>query len=74
MDPKLWTDLIHPDISIAEKMIRPVLVYLFLVISLRLAGKRELMELGLRHARRDRDAERRQGAQLATGHRIGVDA
>jgi len=45
MDPALWRDLIHPDVSILEKIIRPVLVYLFLVVSLRLAGKRELAQL-----------------------------
>ena len=41
----LWHDLLHPDISILEKIIRPILVYFFLVISLRLAGKRELAQL-----------------------------
>src|ERR1700749_4612949 len=45
MDAKMWTDLFHPDIGIAEKMIRPVLVYVFLVLGLRLAGKRELAQL-----------------------------
>jgi len=45
MDAAIWRDLLHPDISIAEKMIRPILVYLFLVVSLRLAGKRELAQL-----------------------------
>ena len=51
MDPNLITNLFHigPDaqttISILEKVVRPVLVYLFLVIGLRLAGKRELAQL-----------------------------
>jgi uncharacterized membrane protein YcaP (DUF421 family) len=45
MDPKIWTDILHPDISILEKIIRPVIVYFFLVIGLRLAGKRELAQL-----------------------------
>lgn len=45
MDPKIWNDLLHPDISIIEKIIRPVIVYFFLVIGLRLAGKRELAQL-----------------------------
>ncbi len=45
MDPKIWSDILHPDISIIEKIIRPVIVYLFLVIGLRLAGKRELAQL-----------------------------
>jgi uncharacterized membrane protein YcaP (DUF421 family) len=32
-------------ISIAEKIIRPILVYVFLIVGLRLAGKRELAQL-----------------------------
>ena len=32
-------------LPVAEKMLRPVLVYIFLVLSLRLAGKRELAQL-----------------------------
>ncbi len=51
MDPSLLTNLFHigPDaqttISILEKIVRPVLVYVFLVVGLRLAGKRELAQL-----------------------------
>src|SRR5256714_14876972 len=45
MDAKLWTDIVQPEISILEKIIRPILVYLFLIIGLRLAGKRELAQL-----------------------------
>ncbi len=45
MDPKIWTDILQPDISILEKIVRPVIVYFFLVIGLRLAGKRELAQL-----------------------------
>src|ERR1700741_264820 len=45
MDAKFWTELLHPDISILEKIIRPVIVYFFLIIGLRLAGKRELAQL-----------------------------
>jgi uncharacterized membrane protein YcaP (DUF421 family) len=45
MDAALWRDLFHPDVSILEKIIRPILVYIFLVVSLRLAGKRELAQL-----------------------------
>jgi uncharacterized membrane protein YcaP (DUF421 family) len=37
--------MFHLDLSVAEKMLRPVLVYAFLVVSLRLAGKRELAQL-----------------------------
>src|SRR3989442_3220648 len=45
MDSKFWSDLLHPDVSILEKIVRPVIVYVFLVIGLRLAGKRELAQL-----------------------------
>jgi uncharacterized membrane protein YcaP (DUF421 family) len=45
MDAALLRDLFHPDISILEKIIRPILVYFFLIICLRLAGKRELAQL-----------------------------
>lgn len=45
MDSKILNDLLHPDISIIEKIVRPVIVYFFLVIGLRLAGKRELAQL-----------------------------
>jgi uncharacterized membrane protein YcaP (DUF421 family) len=44
-DSKLWSDILVPDISVAEKMLRPVLVYAFLIVGLRLAGKRELAQL-----------------------------
>ena len=45
MDLSIWRDLFHPDVPILEKMIRPILVYFFLIFSLRLAGKRELAQL-----------------------------
>src|SRR5947199_5529072 len=45
MDAALWRDLFHPDVSILEKIIRPILVYFFLIAGLRLAGKRELAQL-----------------------------
>jgi len=45
MDPALWRHILYPDISILEKIIRPVLVYFFLIGGLRLAGKRELAQL-----------------------------
>src|ERR1043165_4028217 len=34
-----------PDVSIAEKLLRTFVVYAFLIIGLRLAGKRELSQL-----------------------------
>jgi uncharacterized membrane protein YcaP (DUF421 family) len=45
MDPKIWHDLLVPDIPVVEKILRTILVYVFLVIGLRLAGKRELAQL-----------------------------
>jgi len=51
VDASILTNLFHigPDahtsVSVLEKIIRPVLVYLFLVVGLRLAGKRELAQL-----------------------------
>ena len=45
MDPKIWSDMLHPDISILEKVVRPVIVYIFLIVGLRIAGKRELAQL-----------------------------
>lgn len=45
MDLNFWSDILHPDVSILEKIARPVLVYFFLVVGLRLAGKRELAQL-----------------------------
>jgi uncharacterized membrane protein YcaP (DUF421 family) len=45
MDAKIWTDLFTPDVTIIEKIARPIIVYLFLVVALRLAGKREMAQL-----------------------------
>ena len=45
MDAKFWTDLFTPDVAIIEKIARPIIVYLFLVVALRLAGKREMAQL-----------------------------
>ena len=45
MDLHLWNDLMLPGIPIAEKILRPILVYVFLIVGLRLAGKRELAQL-----------------------------
>jgi len=41
----MWESMLSPEISIVEKMLRPFVVYLFLLIGLRLAGKRELAAL-----------------------------
>lgn len=41
----MWTDLTHLDISVLDKIIRTVVVYLALLVLLRLAGKRDLAQL-----------------------------
>lgn len=40
-----WHDMLIPGVSLAEKVARPIIVYFFLVVGLRLAGKRELAQL-----------------------------
>jgi uncharacterized membrane protein YcaP (DUF421 family) len=45
MDASFWSDLMLPGVSVVEKILRPILVYLFLIIAFRLAGKRELAQL-----------------------------
>ena len=42
MDAKLWGDMFHLGLPVLEKVLRPLFVYAFLVVGLRLAGKREL--------------------------------
>ena len=45
MDTQLWTNMFHLAVPVLEKILRPVLVYAFLIVGLRLAGKRELAQL-----------------------------
>ncbi len=45
MHTKIWTDMFILGLPVLEKIARPVIVYLFLVVGLRLAGKRELAQL-----------------------------
>ena len=45
MDAKMWNDMFHLGLPWMEKVLRPVFVYAFLVVGLRLAGKRELAQL-----------------------------
>jgi len=45
MNSKVWTDMFILALPVAEKILRPIAVYFFLVIGLRLAGKRELAQL-----------------------------
>jgi len=42
---KMWTDMFVLTLPLAEKILRPVLVYLVLIAGLRLSGKRELAQL-----------------------------
>jgi uncharacterized membrane protein YcaP (DUF421 family) len=41
----IWRDMFVMGLPLLEKILRPVIVYAFLVISLRLSGKRELVQL-----------------------------
>src|SRR6266700_6044980 len=40
-----WKDMFVIGLPLAEKILRPIIVYVFLVVSLRLSGKRELVQL-----------------------------
>src|ERR671928_75246 len=41
----MWHSMFHVDVSLAEKVVRPMLIYAFLVVALRVAGKREMAQL-----------------------------
>jgi uncharacterized membrane protein YcaP (DUF421 family) len=41
----MWRDILQLDVPVIEKVVRPVLIYVFLAVALRLAGKRELAQL-----------------------------
>jgi uncharacterized membrane protein YcaP (DUF421 family) len=45
MDAKLWTDMLGLGLPVLEKVLRPIIVYAFLVVGFRLAGKRELAQI-----------------------------
>src|ERR1700704_980535 len=45
MNAKLAADMFALSLPVAEKIIRPTVVYIFLIVGLRLAGKRELAQL-----------------------------
>lgn len=45
METNLWNHMFHLGLPLLEKILRPVLVYIFLIAGLRLAGKRELAQL-----------------------------
>jgi uncharacterized membrane protein YcaP (DUF421 family) len=41
----IWTNMFVVELPVVEKILRPVIIYFFLIIGLRLAGKRELAQL-----------------------------
>ncbi len=41
----MWHDMFVSGIPLLEKILRPIIVYIFLIVGLRLAGKRELAQL-----------------------------
>jgi uncharacterized membrane protein YcaP (DUF421 family) len=41
----MWNDLVHLGVSVPDKVVRTVVVYLALIVLLRLAGKRDLAQL-----------------------------
>lgn len=45
MHTNIWQDMFVLGLPVLEKVLRPVVVYVFLVVGLRLAGKRELAQL-----------------------------
>lgn len=45
MHAKLWTDMFLPGLPVIDKILRAVIVYFFLVVALKLAGRRELAQL-----------------------------
>jgi len=42
---KLWSDMFVLGLPVLEKILRPLVVYAFFIVALRLAGKRELAQL-----------------------------
>ena len=38
----MWHNVWHLDLSLAEKVVRPILIYGFLVVAIRIVGRREL--------------------------------
>jgi uncharacterized membrane protein YcaP (DUF421 family) len=45
MHIEMWRDMFVLGLPVLEKVLRPVFVYVFLIVGLRLAGKRELAQL-----------------------------
>lgn len=45
MHAKLWSDMFFPGLPVIDKILRAIIVYVFLVVALKLAGRRELAQL-----------------------------
>src|SRR6202047_4902887 len=45
MDPTMGAQMCALSLPVLEKILRPIIVYVFLIVGLRLAGKRELAQL-----------------------------
>jgi uncharacterized membrane protein YcaP (DUF421 family) len=43
--PTIWTDMFHLSLPVLEKILRSVIVYAFLILGVRMAGKRQLAQL-----------------------------
>ena len=43
----MWHDMFHLVPSVAEKVVRPILIYVFLLVGLRLGGNREMSQLNV---------------------------
>src|SRR5690242_11730385 len=45
MDPTTWSHMFALSLPVPEKILRPIVVYVFLIVGLRIAGKREMAQL-----------------------------
>jgi uncharacterized membrane protein YcaP (DUF421 family) len=45
MHVRLWSDMFLPGLPVIDKILRAVIVYVFLLVALKLAGRRELAQL-----------------------------
>ncbi len=44
---QIWQNLLVPGVSVVEKIVRPIIVFFFLIIALRVFGRRELAQLSI---------------------------
>lgn len=45
MHATLWKEMFYPALPVVDKILRAVIIYIFLVVALKLAGRRELAQL-----------------------------